>query len=398
MKDSYDILVIGGGPGGAVAARTAAEAGLSVLLVEKRPAIGIPVRCSEGISKKELTEFIEASPRFISAEIDSVTLTGPDGSKFTLTNSTSKDKTGYTLDRKIFDRELVWKAAEAGAEIQVHARAAEPIREGDKICGAVIEQHGKRTAVRAKVVIAADGIESKFAKWAGINTTIPLSEIKTCAQYIITNININETTNQYHFSLEDAPGGYIWIFPKGKHSANIGIGIQGTKSNEGHRARDYLDRFIQKNYPEGKITELTVGGVTVSKPLKETAAAGLLIVGDAARLSDPITGCGIYNAMFTGRLAAQTAVSAIQKGDTSKKSLMTYDKAWRESCIGKTVICNNTVKEILLRINDEKLNTIIHSMQNLNMEEISIKHLLIAIFKEKPQLVKELPTLLKSLT
>ncbi|HJJ62858.1 MAG TPA: FAD-dependent oxidoreductase, partial [Methanocorpusculum sp.] len=80
MKDSYDILVVGGGPGGAVAARKAAEAGLSVLLVEKRSAVGVPVRSGESIGKDELLEFIDADQRFISAEINSVSLIEPDGS------------------------------------------------------------------------------------------------------------------------------------------------------------------------------------------------------------------------------------------------------------------------------------------------------------------------------
>ncbi|MBR5451234.1 MAG: FAD-dependent oxidoreductase, partial [Methanocorpusculum sp.] len=109
MKDSYDILVVGGGPGGAVAARTAAEAGLSVLLVEKRSAVGVPVRSGESIRKDELLEFIDADKRFISAEINSVVLIEPDGSM-----NGSTEGVEYILDRKIFDRELVWRAAEAG--------------------------------------------------------------------------------------------------------------------------------------------------------------------------------------------------------------------------------------------------------------------------------------------
>ena len=58
MKPRYDVLVVGGGPGGALAARTAAESGLKVLLVEKRPAIGAPVRCAEGIGKEAVAEFV----------------------------------------------------------------------------------------------------------------------------------------------------------------------------------------------------------------------------------------------------------------------------------------------------------------------------------------------------
>ena len=327
MKDSYDILVVGGGPGGAVAVRTAAEAGLSVLLVEKRSAVGVPVRSGESIRKDELLEFIDADKRFISAEINSVVLIEPDGSM-----NGSTEGVEYILDRKIFDRELVWRAAEAGVEIQVHARAASPIMEGEKVCGAVIEQHGKTYEVRAKVVIAADGVESKFAKWAGIDTTIPLNGIKSCVQYVVNDIDIDEKTKLFYILPEDDTGGYIWIFPKGKRCANIGVGIPGT---DGYKARDYLDSFIEKKFPNGKITEVLAGGVPVCRPLNETAADGLLVVGDAARLSNSVTGCGIYNAMFTGRLAAEVAVLAVENGDTSKEFLMAYDKAWRDSNIGK---------------------------------------------------------------
>ena len=327
MKDSYDILVVGGGPGGAVAARTAADAGLSVLLVEKRSAVGVPVRSGESIRKDELLEFIDADKRFISAEINSVVLIEPDGSM-----NGSTEGVEYILDRKIFDRELVWRAAEAGAEIQVHARAASPIMEGEKVCGAVIEQHGKTYDVRAKIVIAADGVESKFAKWAGIDTTIPLNGIKSCVQYVVNDIDIDEKTKLFYILPEDDTGGYIWIFPKGKRCANIGVGIPGT---DGYKARDYLDSFIEKKFPNGKITEVSAGGVPVCRPLNETAADGLLVVGDAARLSNSVTGCGIYNAMFTGRLAAEVAVLAVENEDTSKEFLMAYDKAWRDSNIGK---------------------------------------------------------------
>ena len=327
MKDSYDILVVGGGPGGAVAARTAAEAGLSVLLVEKRSAVGVPVRSGESIRKDELLEFIDADKRFISAEINSVVLIEPDGSM-----NGSTEGVEYILDRKIFDRELVWRAAEAGAEIQVHARATSPIMEGEKVCGAVIEQHGKTYDVRAKIVIAADGVESKFAKWAGLDTTIPQDGIMSCVQYVVNDIDIDERTKQFYISPEDAPGGYIWIFPKGKRCANIGVGIPGT---DGYKARSYLDSFIEKKFPNGKITEVSAGGVPVCGPLNETAADGLLVVGDAARLSNSVTGCGIYNAMFTGRLAAEVAVLAVENENTSKEFLMAYDKAWRDSNIGK---------------------------------------------------------------
>ena len=109
---------------------------------------------------------------------------------------------------------------------------------------------GKTTEVRADVVIAADGVESKFSKWCGIDTTVPVREIMSSVQYVMTDIDIDEHSTIFYLGNEVAPEGYLWVFPKGKRSANVGIGISGRKSGEGHRAKDYLDRFVKKTFPE----------------------------------------------------------------------------------------------------------------------------------------------------
>ncbi len=110
MKSNYDILIVGGGPAGALAAKTAAEAGNSVCLIEKRPAIGTPVRCAEGIGKELLREFIKPDPRWISAEIERARLIAPNGTTISLEQDRAGNEVGYVLDRKVFDRELVWQA------------------------------------------------------------------------------------------------------------------------------------------------------------------------------------------------------------------------------------------------------------------------------------------------
>lgn len=390
MKRQYDMLVIGGGPGGALAAKTAAEKGLSVCLVEKRPAIGAPVRCAEGIGKELLTDFLPPDPRWIATEIERAELVAPDDFSMLLEPKMAGSEVGYVLDRKVFDRELVWKAAEAGAETYVKARATAPIMKNGAVAGAVIEQHGKTYEVDAKITIAADGIESKFAKWAGIDTTVPLREIETCAQYLMTGIDIDAQMTSFYLGNDVAPAGYVWIFPKGKGLANVGIGIGGAKSGAGHRAKDYLDRFVKRKFPDGKCIELIVGGVSVCKPLTCTVADNMLIVGDAARISDPITGGGIYNAMYTGRLAAETAIGALEMGDTRKAALMPYDTTWRSSKMGKALERNYAVKEVFVGLSDEKLNAIVHSISKINLEEFSTLTLITELIKANPSLLLEL--------
>ena len=397
MKSRYDVLVIGGGPAGALAGKTAAEKGLSALIVEKRPAIGAPVRCAEGIGKEALHEFMDPDPRWISAEMTGAGIVAPDGFLMKLDSAMAGSKVGYVLDRKIFDRELVWKAAEAGAEIAVKSRAAAPIMEDGIVKGAKIEYAGKTTDVKADVVIAADGVESKFSKWCGIDTTVPVREIMSSVQYVMADIDIDEHATIFYLGNEVAPEGYLWVFPKGRRSANVGIGISGKKSGEGHRAKDYLDKFVKKTFPNGKTIEYIPGGVSVCRPLDCTVADGLMIAGDAARVVDPLTGGGIYNAMYTGRLAAEVAAVCIEKGDLSKKALMKYDKEWRASSVGKTIERNYHIKEYLIKQPDTKLNDIIHSVSTINLKEFTTMNLIKEIIKANPKLVLELGALAASL-
>ncbi len=100
MKKHYDLLMIGGGPAGAIAARTAAKAGLSACIVEKRPAIGAPVRCAEGIGIESLQEFVEPKPCFISAEMHRAAVVAPDGTTMMLDSESAGGKVGYVLDGK----------------------------------------------------------------------------------------------------------------------------------------------------------------------------------------------------------------------------------------------------------------------------------------------------------
>ncbi|MBQ3684440.1 MAG: NAD(P)/FAD-dependent oxidoreductase [Methanomicrobium sp.] len=396
MKSEYDVLVIGGGPGGALAGKTAAEKGLSVCIVEKRPQIGAPVRCAEGIGEDLINQFFtELNPKWVASKIKGAKIVAPNGNSFYLNPEMAGNEVGYVLNRKVFDRDLIWQALEAGAECYVKARAVDAIMENGVCKGAKIEYMGSVHEVRAKVVIAADGVESKFGRYCGVDTTVPLSELETCAQYLMADIDIEPEINAFYVGREACPGGYIWIFPKGDRTANVGIGIAGNESKDGKRAKDYLDKFVKKNFPDGKITEIIVGGVSICPPLKSTVEDGLMFVGDAARLSDPITGGGIYNAMYSGKLAAEVAAECIRNGDTSKAALMKYDTTWRASKMGKTLERNYQIKEIFVKLDDDQLNSILNSLSNLVMKEFSMLTLMKEIIRMNPKMIAELAPLRK---
>ncbi|HNX16744.1 MAG TPA: NAD(P)/FAD-dependent oxidoreductase [Methanoregula sp.] len=388
MKSRYDVLVVGGGPGGAVAAETAAKAGLSVCLAEKRPAIGTPVRCAEGIGRDVLSEFIEPDPAWISADITEASVVAPDGTELVFDSKAAGNKVGYVLERKIFDRALVKKAAEAGADIAVKTTATKPVIENGRVRGAYLT--GAVPEVHADVVIAADGVESRFARMCGIDTSVPASDMMTCVQALMTGIDIAPGRTVFNVGNTIAPQGYLWIFPKGNRTANVGIGISGKKCGDGHRPKDYLDNFVKKKFPDGKCIEFIAGGVPVCRPLSSTVADGLMIVGDAARVVDPFTGGGIYNAMFTGRLAGQVAADCIARGDCTKKALGAYDKAWRASDLGKSLERNYKIKEYFIRQTDDKFNRLIRSASAIRLEEFSTLGLVRELVIRNPGLLSDL--------
>ncbi|MDD4567157.1 2-octaprenyl-3-methyl-6-methoxy-1, 4-benzoquinolhydroxylase [Methanoculleus chikugoensis] len=398
MKNNYDILVIGGGPAGALAAKTAAEAGNSVCIIEKRSAIGTPVRCAEGIGKELLKEFVKPDPRWISADIERARLIAPNGTTISLEQDKAGNEVGYVLDRKVFDRELVWQAAEAGADVIVKTRATEPIMENGAVRGAKVLSAGTPADIRAEVVIAADGTEAQFARRAGLDTVVPLREMMSCAQYLMTDIDIDAGSTDFYLGNDIAPEGYLWVFPKGDRTANVGIGISGRKSRDGSRAKDYLDRFVAKNFPEGKTIEAIAGGVPVCRPLACTVADGLMVAGDAARVVDPITGGGIGNAMYTGRLAAQVASRCIEAGNCSKEALMPYDAEWRASKMGAGIERNYKVKEYFVTLDDAKLNTLAESIANISLKEFSVRALIMELITRNPKLLLELKALKDALS
>jgi digeranylgeranylglycerophospholipid reductase len=326
LRRRYDVVVVGAGPGGSIAAREAARLGLSVLLLEKRQEIGSPVRCAEGVAHELLVPFIEPDPRWISTVVSKAQITViEDGT--TVTRQAEGGK-GYILERRIFDRVLAEEAAKAGAQVMVKTAATGLLLKDGVVRGVVARGPAGVMEIECAMVIGADGVESQVGSWAGLDTTLPLRDTMACAQYLLAGIEVDPACCYYYLGQEVTAGGYAWVFPKGEGRANVGLGVQADLAADS--ALNYLDRFIERqpHLAQGSPVTLVVGGVPVSRPLPRLVANGLMLVGDAARQVDPLTGGGIANAMIAGRLAAEVAAKAIASGDTSAEALALYEERW----------------------------------------------------------------------
>lgn len=330
LRSRYDVIVVGAGPGGAIAAREAARQGLSVLLLEKRQEIGSPVRCAEGIAHEQLISFIAPEPYWISATVTSAEfMVVSDDGRTEITRG--EGGLGYVLERRIFDRVLAEQAVSAGAEVQVKTAATALLLDHGYVRGVQIRSPFGKAEIESQVVIGADGIESRIGAWAGLNTTLPPKDTMSCAQFLLAGIDIDPTCTCYYVGMHVAPGGYAWVFPKGEGRANVGLGVQADVA-EGP-ALEYLIRFIesQPHLARGSPVTLITGGVPVAPQLSPMVTDGLMLIGDAARQVDPLTGGGIANAMAAGQLAAEVAAECIAADDVSAAALRAYEMRWQAS-------------------------------------------------------------------
>ena len=389
MKTEYDVVVIGAGPAGSIAAQTCAQAGLRVLLAEKRQEIGSPVRCAEAVGKETVAEFIPLADKWIAAEADHFSLTSSQGD----TIHFPPLETTLVLERKIFDRELAHAAARAGAEVVVKARAAGFIKNGAGLEGVNLIVQGVPHAVRCKIVIGADGTEAQSTRWAGLKSVPQLKDYYSAAQYLLTNVNIDQTVCQYHLGWSQAPAGYLWVFPKGNNTANVGLVI-AVNPKETRSAMDFLNDFVAKNFPHSSILSQVVGGIPISNVLPEMTADGYLAVGDAAHQSDPMTAGGITNGMYGGLFAAQVAVEALRQGDTSRKFLKKYEKMWDDK-FGADYRRLYRLRQTVFKIPEEKLNSMIAQVAQLEAKDLTLTQTFKIFLKEQPLMVVDvLPLLL----
>jgi digeranylgeranylglycerophospholipid reductase len=387
MKKEYDVIVVGAGPAGSMAARFAAEAGVSVLMLEKDRDVGYPVRCAEAINKAGVEMFIKPDPKWITAEITKFCFIAPNGKEVVIEFDSVQ---GYVLERRIFDYELAKQAANAGAEVITRAYVYDVIKEnlptgqaGGKVCGVKVEYRGEKIDIYAKVVIGADGTESRVGRWAGIPTYIDFRDMESCFQVTVSDINVEPDTLYFYFGQKVSPGGYFWVFPKGPDTANVGLGVSGDQGKK-KSALSYLNDNLEKLFPDAPILTQVAGGVPCSITLSKISVEGIMLVGDAARQVNPLSGGGIASGMIGGKIAGSIAAESIKKNDL--KQILKYDKIWHKER-GKTHEIFNGLKEGIYGFSDEDFNKIMDKISSVPPEKRTMQKLFMIALANKPSLL-----------
>ena len=354
-----DVLVVGAGPTGSMAAKVAAEIGVEVIIIEEHETPGSPVYCAEGLSIGGILDGgLEAVPPYVSQQISTARIVAPNGKTLDMT---ADNWTGYTLDRQVFDRTLTENAVKAGAKLMTETRATDVIMEGDQIVGVKALKDGEEIEFLAKVVIGADGHWSIIRRRAGLQRYF--SDYVTCAQYQLGGLDLEDPTiNEFYMGTNYAPGGYAWVFPKSKSVANVGLGVRKKHT----KARiEYLKDFCENDprFRNAKILKKNGGICPVSGTLDKIIMNGLILAGDSAGMLVPMTGAGIHSGIEAGKMAGKVAAEAVLEGDVSEKRLnqfrVDFDKYW-----GKRIRESGKVLEMLDKFEDDDLNTLAEVITN----------------------------------
>ncbi len=304
---SYDVVVVGAGPAGSSSALAAAEAGVRVLLLDKRREVGVPVQCAEYVPR-QLAAHVPWSHRCVAQPITLMRTYLPDG------QSVETPALGYVIDRALFDKTLAVAACRAGADLLLGARATERTDRG-----LLIRQGTREFEIEVKVIVGADGPRSTVGRWIGQAN----HELVVAAQCQVVLAQPLEATQVYFDPRY--PGGYGWLFPKGE-VANVGVGVGLQFKRDLKEALGHLLDRLQIN-PRTAIG-YTGGLIPCGGPPERTWEGNVILAGDAAGQTHPITGAGVAHACLCGQLAGKAAARAAQYGDLSL--LGEYEQEWRD--------------------------------------------------------------------
>lgn len=291
-----DVLVVGLGPAGACAAFEAAREGLSVLAIERNHRPGLPVQCAEFVPMMigmELDEILRAQVQPISEMINFVENDKPE---------VTENFRGHMISRDQFDQALIEQARQAG----VDCRFGTPLRGFDDNG---IAHTISGMAIDARVVIAGDGPRSVVGRWAGVVN----QEIVETRQICVDLKKPHQATDIFLSS--EIVGGYGWLFPKGSE-CNLGLGVVRAQR---HKLKPLLESLHRQLIDQGRVGAeihhhtggaIPVGGI--AGLFAKKTGRNILFCGDAAGLTNPITGAGINAAILSGKLAGECAAGLVE--------------------------------------------------------------------------------------
>jgi len=362
--NKFDVIVVGAGTGGCLTAKTIAEAGLKVCMIDRKEKQNIGDKvCGDAIGKHHFDNLgiVHPSGAELDQTIKGIKVYSPDME--TEVNVQGEGVHGYLINRLLFGQRLIKEAKAAGATLIDSTVVTEPILKNGYVVGVQTKdlKTGKNSEILAKVVVDASGhsavLRKKLPAEMGIEKEVKDEDVEICYREIreLTEPIVDPGFCKIYLDLQRVPGGYYWIFPKSATTVNVGLGVAMTKGFP--NPKDLYNELIL-SLPLFKGSRVLTGGgglVPTRKPISPMVANGIIIIGDAACQVNPIHGGGIGSSMMGGVKAAEIIIEALKKDDVSRETLWSYTGIFMKE-YGAKQAGLDIFRMLLQRLSNEEMN------------------------------------------
>jgi geranylgeranyl reductase family protein len=342
----HDVVVIGAGPAGLIAARQLAERGHDVVVLEEHPRIGVPAHCTGLLGLDAFTE-LDIPRHTIVDTTRAARFVAPDGSSVMV----ESDRVHAAIvDRARFDQALADRSRAAGAELRSSARVRS-IDVSDVSVRITADNHDHPITARACVL--ACGASYRFNRQLGLG--VPRAFVQSAQ---LERAFAGPEHVEVHLGRSVAPRGFAWVVPfrrDGQPFQRLGLMADARAAARFHAfATDLRSRFGLRDgdWPAPRLKILPLG------PVAKTFGPRLLAIGDAAGLVKPTTGGGIYYSLISGQFAAETLDEALRADDLREARLRPYETRWRDR-LGAEIRIGLAFRLLASRLNDRGIDALI---------------------------------------
>jgi digeranylgeranylglycerophospholipid reductase len=360
----YDVIVVGAGTAGCLAAKTTAAAGLKVCLVEnkRREEIGEKV-CGDALGEHHLRQVGLENPHSgeLEKRIEGIRIHSPDmQTTFTIAH---EDFKGFMLNRHAFGQWLLNKAVDEGADLMESTQCSGLIMEKGFVAGilARVLKKGGKERLMGGVVVDASGfmgvVRRKLPESMGVETDVANEDVEACYREIRQLKQENEESKycEIYLNQKAAPGGYAWVFPKTGARVNVGLGICMRGKFPNPKTQFYKHVLTGPLFEGSLLLNSGAWYDPTRRPLDNMVGNSVMITGDAACLVNPIHGGGIGPSMLSGFLAGKTIAEALETGMANQGALWQYNRRYME-LYGNKQASLDVFRMLLLSSRDEDLN------------------------------------------
>lgn len=360
----FDLIVVGAGTGGCMAAKIAAEKGLEVCLIDRKAKEDVGEKvCGDAIGKHHFDQLKIECPKGEESKrkVEGIKVFSPDMK--TVFHIKAEGFHGFIIDRLLFGQRLLNNAIDAGATFLESTQALQPFMENDYVTGVMSmdQKTGKEFPLYSKVVVDATGYSATLRRSippkCGIETDVNNEDVVICYREIRElEKQISESDYcEIYLNQTLFPGGYAWIFPEDGTKVNVGLGVAMASKFPNPKKHLYEKVLSQPLFAKSSLVKGGGGHVPTRRPLDCMTGNGIIIVGDAACHVNPIHGGGMGPSMMGGVLAGEAIVEAMEKGNVSREGLWLYNTKYMQS-YGATQAGLDVFRLLLQKLSDDDIN------------------------------------------